>query len=78
MELDDLFEQQRLFPDDPQTSAAFQITYFFFYLSLHTAAALTKSIVLHAACVQLGHATLSLGCALNFDPLAHTSGAVCI
>lgn len=39
--------------------AAFQIEYFFFFLSVHTAAALKKCILLHAVCKQLGRATSS-------------------
>lgn len=40
--------------------AAFQITYFFFYLLVHTAAGLTHYLLLHAVqYIQLGHATSS-------------------
>lgn len=42
----------------------------FFLLPARSAAALTKYILLHAVCIQLGHTTLSKHCSLNFDPLA--------
>ena len=40
-----------------KSCAAFQIAYFLFVLLVHTAAALTKYVLLHTVCIQLGHAT---------------------
>ncbi len=48
---------KRLFSFTPVT-LLFRLTYFCFLLVVHTAAALTKYILLHAVCIQLGHITL--------------------
>lgn len=40
-------------------NTAFQIAYFFFLLLVRTPTALTKYILLHAVCIQLGYITLS-------------------
>ncbi len=40
-----------------ETKAAFQIAYFFFLPLVRTAAALTKYVLLHTVCIQLGHTT---------------------
>ncbi len=45
----------------------------FFLLTVCAAAALTKYVLLHAACIKVGHMTLSLHCALKLDPLQHIS-----
>ncbi len=53
-----------------EIQGAFQIAYFCCVLVVHTAAALTKYMLLHAVCIQLGHTVLSWQCALMlFYPL---------
>ena len=48
--------------------SALRITYFFFLLLVHTAAALYKYILFQAVYIQLGHTNLTWQGAMNFDP----------